>query len=73
MPRNTYNTPTPFSESTASKPDISGQKLLDKLENEYSNYRHDCNKGYCKFDLKIQADLKKRIEDAKTHIRTLGA
>jgi len=57
-------TPGLVSLSPAPTPVLSGKKLLYRLEDDYSEYRHSVNLGYCEDDPKVHADFKAKIEKA---------
>jgi len=37
------------------------KELLIKLQNQYDNYRDDCNRGYCKIDYQVISSLRDKI------------
>ncbi len=65
-----HNTPGLFIPDSKidDKPIISKESLY-KLEDDYSQYRYDCNNGYCKSEQKIHDKYKSDIEELK---RKLG-
>lgn len=66
--KRTYNTPTPHAGKPPSKPDLTGKELLYKLEDEYQEYRHACNNGYCKSDPAVHAGFERRIAEARANV-----
>ena len=57
------NTPGLCSFNPVPKKELSVKEQLFKAEDDYSLYREDCNKGYCKFEKavgeKFEANIKK--------------
>jgi hypothetical protein len=46
-------------------PPLTGQALVDALEDEFADYRDDCNKGYCKSDAVVYAKFLREIRKAQ--------
>ncbi len=63
--KQTYNTPQPINLIPQTKPELSGQKLLDKLEDDFSCYREDAGKGYFVSDPKVVSDFIAKIKAAR--------
>jgi hypothetical protein len=61
-----YNTPSLYTLNPDKpvKPEPTGLELLLKLEDEYSEYRHACNNGYCKSSAEIHDKYKAEISAA---------
>lgn len=62
-------TPGLFSLSPTPKPVLSGKQLLYRLEDDYSEYRHSVNLGYCEDDPKVHEDFKAKIAKAMEGVR----
>jgi len=62
-----YNTSTP-NVSFVKPKELTSKELLMKLEDDYSNYRSDCNNGYCYMDQSVMLDFETKIKMAKSQI-----
>jgi hypothetical protein len=64
-----YNTPSLINlNPTPEKPKLTGLELVHSIEDEYSSYMDACEKGYCKLDKNIVAELKSDLEKAKMNL-----
>lgn len=50
------------------KHERTGQELIDWLEDRYSDYRHDCDYGYCTFDKSIADKFEADIAEARKNV-----
>ena len=66
-----YNTPSPCNFNVPAPKILSKKEQLYKLEDQYSYYREDCNKGYCELDKKVvekfTSDIAKLTEELKNN------
>ena len=58
--RQFHNTPSLFNPPCVQK-HMDDKELLIKLQNQYDNYRDDCNRGYCKIDYQVISSLRDKI------------
>ena len=64
-----HNTPSLYTlNPDKPKPEMEGIELLLKLEDEYSEYRHACNNGYCKSSAEIHDKYKAEISAAAAKV-----
>lgn len=68
MNARTYITPGVYSTLTPRQVPADSRLLLDKLEDDYADYRHACNSGYCKSDPAIHEKFKSEISALKALI-----
>ena len=61
-----HNTPGLRTPEPSKRPTLTGKALLYKLEDDYADYRSDCNKGYCRSDPAVHAKFKADIVAART-------
>ena len=60
-----YNTPGVINPPSQEPPTLTGQALIDKIENEYAYDCDDCNNGDCKSDPAVHAEFRDRLRRAK--------
>jgi hypothetical protein len=66
-----YRTPQPFSVYGPTKKELTPQELLDKLEDDYYNYRQDANAGYFEPKQEEIAKFQKDISEARKALRDI--
>jgi len=69
MMQRMYSTPQPFSLYPPPQKKLNPQELLDKLEDDYFNYRQDANAGYFEPKQEEIAKFEKDILEARKALK----
>ena len=64
-----YNTPGLVNPEPPPKPQLTGQALVDKLRDDFADYRESCDKGYCKGDPAVYERFRNDIRKAKEALK----
>lgn len=68
MPKGFNNTPGLMKPERPAAPSLTRQAQLDKVEDDYRNYREDVNKRYCENEPKVVKQFEAEIKRLRNEI-----